>query len=118
MDAAARQRTLPLGTRTEEGPVRYCDPGAKVPYTSMNGNVYSYLGENGVGLGLPADTREDFLKKCRTTLYHTHGIVQKEYVSVPAELLAKTTELTSYFRASFDYARTLKPKPTERTPKS
>lgn len=32
--------------------------GAKIPYTSMNGNMYSYLGENGVGLRLPADVRE------------------------------------------------------------
>ena len=92
--------------------------GAKTPYTSMNGNMYSYLGENGVGLRLPAEKREEFLEKYQTTLYHTHGIVQKEYVTVPAGLLAKTNELAPYFRASFDYAKTLKPKPTKRTPKS
>jgi hypothetical protein len=28
--------------------------GAKIPYTSMNGNMYSYLSDNGVGLRLPA----------------------------------------------------------------
>jgi hypothetical protein len=38
-----------------------------------------------------------------------------EYVTVPADLLAKTDELAEYFRASFDYAKGLKPKPTKRT---
>jgi len=92
--------------------------GAKMPYTSMNGNMYSYLGENGVALRLPADVREEFLVKYRTTLYHAYGIVQKEYVTVPAELLAKTDELAPYFRASFNYAKTLRPKATKRAPKS
>ena len=92
--------------------------GAKIPYTSMNGNMYSYLGENGVGLRLPANVREEFLAKYQTTLYHSHGIVQKEYVTVPPDLLATTGELAPYFRVSFDYAKTLKPKPTKRAPKS
>jgi hypothetical protein len=91
--------------------------GAKMPYTSMNGNMYSYLGENGVALRLPAGAREEFLTTYQTTLYHTHGIVQKEYVTVPPDLLAKTDELGPYFQASFDYAKTLKPKATRRTAK-
>ena len=92
--------------------------GAKMPYTSMNGNMYSYLGENGVALRLPSDVREQFLVTYQTTLYHAYGIVQKEYVTVPADLLAKTDELAPYFRASFDYAKALRPKPTKRAKKS
>ena len=92
--------------------------GAKMPYTSMNGNMYSYLGENGVALRLPADERERFIAKYHTTLYHAYGVIQKEYVTVPAELLAETDELAPYFRLSFEHAMTLKPKPTKRSPKS
>jgi len=44
--------------------------------------------------------------------------VQKEYVTVPTDLLAKTDELAPYFQVSFDYAKTLRPKPTKRAPKS
>ncbi len=51
--------------------------GAKIPYTSINGNMYSYFGENGVALRLPADVRDEFLAKYETTLYHAYGIVQK-----------------------------------------
>jgi hypothetical protein len=43
---------------------------------------------------------------------------QKEYVTVPAELLVKTDELAPYFRVSFDYAKTLKSKATKRAPRS
>ena len=92
--------------------------GAKIPYTSMNGNMYSYLGENGVALRLPAEMRKEFLAKYQTTLYHAYGIVQKEYVTVPPDLLERTDELAPYFRISFDYAKTLRPKPTKRAPKS
>jgi len=58
--------------------------------------------------------REEFLAKYRTTLNHTLGIVQKEYVTVPEDLLARTDELAVYFRVSFDYAKSLKPKATKR----
>jgi hypothetical protein len=92
--------------------------GAKMPYTSMNGNMYSYLGENGVALRLPAGAREEFLVKYQTALYHAYGVVQKEYVTVPGELLAKIGELAPYFRVSFNYATTLRPKATKRTKKS
>ncbi len=92
--------------------------GAKMPYTSMNGNMYSYLGEDGVGLRLPADVREEFLARYQTTLYQANGKVQKEYVTVPAELLVRTDEIAPYFRVSFDYAKTLKPKATKRAPRS
>jgi hypothetical protein len=92
--------------------------GAKMPYTSMNGNMYSYLGENGVALRLPTGAREEFLAAYQTTLYHAHGIIQKEYVTVPPDLLAKTEELGPYFQVSFDYAKTLKPKATKRAAKA
>jgi len=88
--------------------------GAKVPYTSLNGNMFSYLGENGVGLRLQTNDREAFLKKYNTTLYKTYGIIQKEYVTVPSPLLKKTSELKAYFDASYEYAKTLKPKPTKK----
>jgi hypothetical protein len=110
----AKERYAELVATIHEAQLR----GVGMPYTSMNGNMFSYLGENGVGLRLPADVRDEFLAKYQTTLYQTHGIVQKEYVTVPAELLVKTDELAPYFRVSFDYAKTLKPKVTKRTPNS
>jgi len=84
--------------------------GIKIPSTSLNGHMYSYMGKNGeLALKLPPGDREAFLKKYKTTLCHLYGIVQKEYVMVPDALLARTRELKKYFEISYAYAASLKP---------
>jgi hypothetical protein len=89
--------------------------GATHPYTSLNGHMFSYLHPSGsVALRLPAGEREKFLKKYETTLFEAYGVVQKEYVTVPDALLENTGELRKYFELSFQYVRTLKPKPSKK----
>jgi hypothetical protein len=93
--------------------------GATVPYTSLNGHMFSYLSKAGtLALRLPDGPREAFLKKYKTTLCKQYGVVQKEYVEVPDALLQKTAELKEYFSISFAYVGTLKPKATTRKKKS
>jgi hypothetical protein len=92
--------------------------GATVPYTSLNGHMFSYLSKEGkLALRLPAGEREAFLKKYKTKLCEDYGIVQKEYVVVPDSLLASTHELKKYFDCSHEYVGSLKPKPTTRKKK-
>src|SRR5579862_4337972 len=92
--------------------------GATVPYTSLNGNMFSYLSKEGkLALRLPPETREQFLKKYKAQLCSAYGVVQPEYVEVPDALLAKTSELKKYFDASFQYVSSLKPKPTTKKKK-
>ena len=87
--------------------------GASVPYTACNGNMFSYLSKEGkLALRLPEPARSEFLKKYRAVLCRAYGIVQKEYVEVPAALLKKTSELQAYFAISCAYAGSLKPKRT------
>ena len=87
--------------------------GATMPYTSVNGNMFSYLSKDGkLALRLPPEPREAFLKKYKTKLFEAYGIVQKEYVEVPDALLKKTSELKEFFKLSFAYVSSLKPKPT------
>jgi hypothetical protein len=89
--------------------------GDTMPYTSLNGNMFSYLQKTGeLALRLPEKEREGFLKKYKTKLCEAYGIVQKEYVVVPEELLKKTAELKKFFDVSFAYAGALKAKPTKR----
>ena len=86
--------------------------GATVPYTSLNGHMFSYLSKDGeLALRLPEKEREVFLKKYKTTLCQAYGKVQPEYVVVPASLLAKTSELKRFFDHSYEYVASLKPKP-------
>ncbi|HET6267672.1 MAG TPA: hypothetical protein VFG11_08145 [Acidobacteriota bacterium] len=89
--------------------------GDTVPYTALNGNMFSYLSKAGrLELRLPTEDREAFLKKYKTKLTEAYGIVQKEYVEVPDALLARTSEIKKYFDISFAYVSSLKPKPTKK----
>jgi hypothetical protein len=89
--------------------------GAANPYTSLNGHMFTYLNPSGsLALRLPAAEREKFLEKYKTTLFEAYGIVMKEYVTVPDNLLKNTKELQKYFDLSYRYIQTLKPKPLKK----
>jgi hypothetical protein len=89
--------------------------GANNAYCAMNGNMFLFMGPAGVmSMRLPADAREEFLKKYNTKLFESYGVVQKEYVTVPDELLGKTKELAKYFGLSYEYAKSLKAKPSKK----
>ena len=84
--------------------------GAANPYTSLNGHMFTYLNASGsLALRLPAEARQKFLKKYKTTLFEAYGAVMKEYVTVPDSLLKNTKELQKYFASSYQYAGSLKP---------
>jgi hypothetical protein len=89
--------------------------GAANPYTSMNGNMFTILHQSRtLAIRLPEDEREQFLKKYKTSLFEAYGAVMKEYVEVPDTLLKKTKELQKYLELSYEYAKSLKSKPTKR----
>jgi len=85
--------------------------GAVHPYTSLNGHMFTYLDQTGtMGIRLPEDEVEAFLRKCKNTLFKSYGVVKKDYVTVPDTLLKNTKELKKYLEMSYDYVKTLKPK--------
>ncbi|HWH52187.1 MAG TPA: hypothetical protein VN651_11650 [Gemmatimonadaceae bacterium] len=89
--------------------------GATMPYTSVNGNMFSLFTKEGtVALRLPDDERAAFLAKYRTRLTEQYGAVMKEYVDVPNALLSNTRALARYFAISYEYTKALRPKPTRR----
>ncbi len=88
--------------------------GAANPYTSLNGNMFTLLHGGSLAIRLPVGKREDFLKKYKTTLYEAYGAVMEEYVTVPDRLLKNTKQLQKYLELSYQYVKTLKPKPTKK----
>jgi TfoX/Sxy family transcriptional regulator of competence genes len=88
--------------------------GAANPYTSLNGNMFTLLHQSRLAIRLPKDERQAFLKKYKTTLFEAYGAVMEDYVAVPDSLLKNTKELKKHLAVSYDYAKTLKPKPTRK----
>jgi TfoX-like protein len=89
--------------------------GAANPYTSLNGNMFTLLHQSSrLAIRLPQDKRDEFLKKYKTNLFEAYGAVMEEYVAVPDSLLDKPKELQKYLALSYEYAKTLKPKPTKK----
>jgi hypothetical protein len=81
------------------------------PYTSLHGHMFTYLDQTGtMGLRLPKDELEAFLKKYETTLFKSYGVVKKDWVTVPDALLKNTNELKKHLQVSYQHAKTLKPK--------
>jgi TfoX/Sxy family transcriptional regulator of competence genes len=92
--------------------------GATMPYTSLNGHMFSFLTKTGkLALRLPTEERDTFLKEYGAKLCEQHGAVLKEYVEVPDALLKKTQELKEFFNISYAYVGSLQPKPTKRKKK-
>ena len=81
------------------------------PYTSVNGHMFTYLDRTGVvGIRLPKDEVEPFLKKYETTLFESYGVVKKDWVTVPDSLLKNTKVLKKYLEISYEFVKTLNPK--------
>lgn len=90
--------------------------GAAVPYTSLNGHMFSYLGKTGeLALRLPDGEREASLEKYKAALCKQYGIVQREYVAVPQSLLMRTGELKRFFDLSYSYVSSLKPRAAKKS---
>jgi hypothetical protein len=72
--------------------------GDSMPYTSLNGNMFSLLRKDGsLGFRLSKEDREEFLAKYRSGLMEQYGVVMKEYVLIPDKLLNSQKELKKYF---------------------
>lgn len=84
--------------------------GAKLPYTSLNGNKFSQLTKTGtLGLRMGMTQREAFLAGFDSELLVTYGTVMKEYVAEPDHLPRDSARLLPYLEMSYAYAKTLKP---------
>ena len=89
--------------------------GATMPYTSLNGHMFSFLQPDGrLALRLSSEDRERFMTAHHASLAEQHGRVLKEYVLVPDDLVARTDEILTWLERSRAHVATLKPKPTKR----
>ena len=89
--------------------------GAKNPYTSHNGHMFSFLDAGGtMALRLSDELTEEFRSRYESGDVIQYGATMRGYSSVPAELLADTDRLSVWFDQSWEWIGTLPAKPTKK----
>jgi hypothetical protein len=86
-------------------------------YTAVNGNMYTTISKHGVvGIRLPDPERTEFMERYDADLFRGDPSwpPAKEYVAVPDHVLEDTEAIAPYLARSYEYALSLKPKPTTR----
>ena len=56
------------------------------------------------------DQAAAFLGKYKAKMFESYGVVKKDWVTVPDEMLEDTKELKKYLKASLAHVETLNPK--------
>ncbi len=85
--------------------------GKANPYTSMNGNMYSFLDDQGrICLRMAEADRAKFSDLFGTGPVQQYGATMRGYVSIPVEFLADKDVLAEAFGCSLQHAQTLKKK--------
>lgn len=89
--------------------------GAKSPYTSRNGHMFSFLDPDGsMALRLSDDLAEEFESAYETGPVIQYGSVMSSYLSVPDDLLEDTDTIQEWITNSYEWIGTLEPKPTKK----
>jgi hypothetical protein len=105
-DALERYRAA-LAASTSDAVVK----GAKNPYTSRNGHMFSFLDAKGsMALRLPDELGKVFRDAYDSGPVVQYGRVMHGYVSIPADLLADPEELAPWVDRSHGWIGTLPPK--------
>ena len=89
--------------------------GKTMPYTSVNGYMFSQLNKAGeIGIRLSKEQGKKFMEEYQTTEFKSYGAVMREYVLIPETLLDNLELLSSYLNDSYEYTKSLPPKPTKK----
>lgn len=90
--------------------------GAKNPYTSRNGHMFSFLDSDGVmALRLPEELEAEFRSRYGGGPVVQYGRTMQGYSSVPPALFDDTEALREWYDRAWEWIGTLKPKPTKKT---
>ena len=88
--------------------------GARNPYTSRNGHMFSFLHADGImALRLSDELTAEFRSAYDSGDVTQYGATMRGYSYVPAELLAETATLAEWFDRSWEWIGTLPPKATK-----
>jgi hypothetical protein len=85
--------------------------GARNPYTSRNGHMFSFLTAEGtLALRLSDELTAEFRANYESGDVIQYNSTMRGYSSIPADLVADTDTLAAWFDRSWDWIGTLPPK--------
>ncbi len=93
--------------------------GAANKYTSMNGNMFSFLNKDDATLCLRYSEADKaaYNEANGTSDVISYGAVMRGYVVMTPEIMADEAALKDHFARCVEHARMLKPKPTKKARK-
>lgn len=116
MSALTRAEKLAAYTDLVAGFDDLAIKGKATSYTSMNGNMFSFLAPDGtLAFRLSKDDYAEFEGRYGNAEVRQYGSVMRGYVGVPDEVIRDADALSKLFAACVAHAKTLKPKPTKKT---
>ena len=89
--------------------------GANNPYTAVNGNMFSAVNKDGqVGIRLSKEDHAAFIDQHDSEQFMSYGAKMNGYVVVPLKVVSDKKLFKKWFDKSFEFASSLKPKPTKK----
>ena len=92
--------------------------GAKNPYTSRNGHMFSFLDPDGLlALRLSPELEAEFRERYDSGPVEQYGRTMRGYSSVPDDLVDDPEALQAWYDRAWHWIGTLEPKPTKKPAK-
>ena len=89
--------------------------GKTIPYTSLNGNMFSFVSKEGdLGIRLSKENQTFYIQNTESDFLISHGAIMNGYIKVSDSIILDEKLLKETFAKSIEFAKSLKPKPTKK----
>jgi hypothetical protein len=90
---------------------RFKRKGKTMPYTSVNGYMFSLLNKAGeIGIRFSKEVQEKYIKEFDSTIFKSYNSIMHGYVLIPENMLEDLDNVARYLDESYDYVISLEPK--------
>ena len=90
---------------------RFERKGKTMPYTSVNGHMFSQLNKAGeIGIRFSKEVQEKYIEEFDSTIFKSYNSIMHGYVLIPENMLDDLDNVARYLDESYDYVMSLEPK--------
>ncbi|MBS9462951.1 hypothetical protein KIM67_11050 [Flagellimonas sp. 389] len=103
-----RENVLKIYNEIVESNPNFERKGKTMPYTSVNGHMFSQLNKDGeLGIRLSKEDTDAFDKAYGAQPFKSYGATMREYVLIPKSLFIDKKKLGEYLQKGFEYVMSL-----------